>query len=225
MIHLKVQGFEDAELLNFELELNNPSIIYEQEKVALLKEKVALAGDIMEKKLFSSDWIGDKIFNLSEDEINRERELIVHDVERTFRYNQIENEGNDPSLSGQSYGTPHDLATIYKANASGDKSMGVPDEFEEKNPVGRPKEKSSIYKTDDSVFGRDPLGAKDMKGEPKDTRNVKPKPFALEATVGKNQRLLKDLSHFLKKPVILTESEELKTNLLDENNIMDEPLT
>lgn len=225
IIHLKVQGFEDADLLNFELELNNPSIIYEQEKIALLKEKVSLAGDIMDKKLFSSDWIGDKIFNMSEDQINQERELIIHDVERTFRYNQIENEGNDPSLSGQSYGTPHDLATIYKANASGDMKGDVPDGFEDENPVGRPKEKASIYKTDASPYGRDPLGAAGMKGDSKNKRDVKVKAFALEVQTNRNVRQFKDLSHLMKKPQILTESEELKTNLLDENNIIDEPLT
>ena len=79
LVHLYVQGYEDADLVNFEISLNNPSIIYEQEKVALLKEKVALAGDIIDKKLFSTDWIANNIFDMSEDQLNTERELIVHD--------------------------------------------------------------------------------------------------------------------------------------------------
>ena len=33
IVHLYVQGFEDAELVNFELTLTNPSIVYEQEKL------------------------------------------------------------------------------------------------------------------------------------------------------------------------------------------------
>ena len=36
----------------------------------------------------------------------------LDDAARIFRTNQIENEGNDPIESGESYGTPHDLAGI-----------------------------------------------------------------------------------------------------------------
>lgn len=226
LIHLYVQGYEDADMVNFELNLNSPSIIYEQEKIALLKEKVALAGDIMDKKLFSSDWIADRIFNLSEDELNVERELIVHDVERMFRYNQIENEGNDPALSGQSYGTPHDLASIYKANADQGNNE-VPDGYNEKDKenVGRPKTKASIYKSDKSWFGRDPLGSKGMKGDPKEKRDMNVKPFAMEAEYLKNKDIIKDLSHFKKKQIVINEVETDNSKLLDEKNIIDEPLT
>lgn len=223
LIHLYVQGYEDADLTNFEISLNSPSIIYEQEKIALLKEKVALAGDIMDKKIFSTDWIADKIFDMSEDQINQERDLIIHDVERTFRYNQIENEGNDPAFSGKSYGTPHDLASIYKANAENKPEQDVPDGYDEKpNPVGRPKEKDSIYKTDQSAFGRDPLGATAMKGEPKDKRKMTTRAYAMESKSNKNNRLIKDLSNFRKKPEMLTENELKKSKLLDENNIIDD---
>lgn len=227
LVHLYVQGYEDADMVNFELNLNSPSIIYEQEKIALLKEKVSLAGDIMDKKLFSSDWIADKIFNMSEDQINIERELIIHDVERAFRYTQIENEGNDPAISGQSYGTPHDLASIYKANASGTTDQDVPTGYNEKDkaPVGRPVEKDSIYKTDKSAFGRDPLGAAGMKGDSKDKREVKPRAFALEAEMLKNKKMFKDLSHFKTPTQVLTESQDKKSNLLDESNIIEDPLT
>ena len=31
IVHLYTQGFEDAELINFDLELTNPSMIHEQE--------------------------------------------------------------------------------------------------------------------------------------------------------------------------------------------------
>ena len=38
LVHLYVQGFKGESLTNFEINLTNPSIIFEQEKVALLKE-------------------------------------------------------------------------------------------------------------------------------------------------------------------------------------------
>ena len=220
IIHLYVQGFEDADLLNFSLELNNPSIIYEQEKIALLKEKVGLAGDIMDKKLFSSDWIGDKIFQMSEDQLNQERDLIVEDVKRLFRYNQIENEGNDPAISGESYGTPHDLASVY-SKSDEEPPADVPDGYNEKdkNPVGRPKEKSSIFKTDKSAFGRDPLGSKEMKPEsPFDkTRKDKISAFQLENS-------LKGLESKRKKKIVLFEGKQEESGLLDESNILNEDI-
>ncbi len=216
IIHLYVQGYEDADLLNFTLELNNPSIIYEQEKVALLKEKVALAGDIMDKKLFSTDWIGDKIFQMSEDQLNQERDLIAEDMKRTFRYNQIENEGNDPSISGESYGTPHDLASLYSDKPDKPGDSDVPDGYNEKdNPVGRPKEKASVYNSDKSAFGRDPLGSKGAKPEtPFDkTRVDKIKPFALESS-------LKGLEDKRKKKMVIFEQKDSESDLLNENNIL-----
>ncbi len=220
LIHLYVQGFEDADLVNFKLGLNNPSIIYEQEKIALMKEKVSLASDIMDKKLFSSDYIADKIFQMSEDQLNEQRDLIVEDVKRTFRYNQIENEGNDPALSGESYGTPHDLASVYNRR-EGDPSL--PDGYDEKeaNPVGRPKEKASIYKTDDSSFGRDPLGAKGMKDidSSKDSLTYKNRPsaYALESLKHINASKLGNKN----KKVILFEQKNNEPGLLDEKNIID----
>jgi hypothetical protein len=41
LVHLYVQGYDGAALNNFELSLTTPSVIYEQEKVALWKEKIA----------------------------------------------------------------------------------------------------------------------------------------------------------------------------------------
>jgi len=218
LIHLYVQGFEDADLVNFKLGLNNPSIIYEQEKIALLKEKVSLAADIIDKKLFSSDWVGDKIFQMSEDQINEQRDLISEDVKRTFRYSQIENEGNDPTISGESYGTPHDLATVYNKTNRGD--LDVPDGYNEfeKNPVGRPKEKASIYGTDNSAFGRDPLGKKGMK-EPKPEQpsvGNKARAFALES--------MKGLESLKKKKMMIYEEKTNTPTLLDEKNIINDEI-
>src|SRR6056300_1653846 len=42
-IHLYTQGYTDEQLANFELSLTTPSIIYDQERIALMKEKVDLA--------------------------------------------------------------------------------------------------------------------------------------------------------------------------------------
>jgi hypothetical protein len=216
-VHLIMLGYDESDLSNFKLKLTTPSTLVEQEKIALLKEKVSLAGDIMEKGLFSSDWIGDNIFSMSEDQILQERELIVEDKKRKFRFKQIEEEGNDPAISGVSYGTPHDLASIYKNNASGP-NPGVPDEKDlgkKVNSVGRPITHASAYGTDRSPFGRDPLGKIDNKIEKTSNKgnNIKAKPYILE------QSLIKDAKNFYNKKVHLFENEGKVVSFLDEENI------
>jgi hypothetical protein len=109
-VHLYIQGYRDESLTNFELSLTTPSIIYDQERVMLLKEKMELAQSMMESQLISSDWIYDNVFHLSADEYDEMRELVKEDAKRKFRLSQIENEGNDPLETGETYGTPHDIA-------------------------------------------------------------------------------------------------------------------
>jgi len=83
-------------------------------------------------------------------------------MKRTFRLSQIENEGNDPAKSGKSYGTPHDLASLYGKGRMGNGETGIiPPGYDEKNPVGRPKEKSSIVGTQHDPLGKDRLGSEE----------------------------------------------------------------
>ncbi len=112
IIHLYAQGYKDEELVNFELDLTNPSLIYEEEKLAIWGSKVSLARDIQDLKMLSTDYIYEKIFNMTEDEINKMRAGVIKDQKRKYRHEQIESEGNDPITTGQSFGTPHDLAMI-----------------------------------------------------------------------------------------------------------------
>jgi len=111
----------------------------------------------MEGRVLSTDWIMSNIFGMSEDQILTERELLVEDQKRAFRYEQIATEGNDPVVTGESYGTPHDIAALYGPSYT---KGEVPDGYDEDKP-GRPKEKASTIGTDDSPHGRDPLGKKD----------------------------------------------------------------
>ena len=68
LVHLYTQGYRDEQLGNFELSLTNPSIIYDQERIALMKEKVDLAAQMVETNLLPTDWIYENIFHLSEDQ-------------------------------------------------------------------------------------------------------------------------------------------------------------
>jgi len=214
LIHLYAQGFTGESLTNFEIKLTTPSVIYEQEKVALLKEKIDLARQMQETKLFSSDYIYNHIFNLSEDTFDEMRELVREDSKRNFRLAQIENEGNDPVETGTSFGTPHDLASIYGGRADQD----LPTGYNEKPVEGRPREKHSIIGTNaDPVGGRDRLGVHAMKGGyPSDNDNV------AESTKTTKFVYLRNKDLFDSKKIILFEKkEEPSTGLLNENNIQD----
>jgi hypothetical protein len=222
LVHLYVQGYDGAALNNFELNLTTPSIIYEQEKVALWKEKIALAKDIQDSKLMPSDWIYEKIFQFSEDEYKEYRDLIAEDMKRTFRFAQIENEGNDPTRSGKSYGTPHDLASLYGAGRMG-QNAEVPGGYDEKNPVGRPKEKDSIVGTQKDPLGKDRLGSAENStlytaNKPEESGTPKGgSPLALAET-----RQFKEMLGsipFTRKEMIFEAKQE--STLLNEENIKD----
>jgi hypothetical protein len=218
LVHLYTQGFDGEELANFELSLTIPSIVYEQEKVALWKEKIQLAKDIQDSNLMPSDWIYDKVFQFSEDQYDEYRDLVAEDMKRKFRLSQIENEGNDPAQSGKSYGTPHDLATLYGKGRNGVGDTGaVPPGYDETRPVGRPKEKASIIGTQNDPLGKDRLGSienttlytaniPDESGTPKGGS-----PLALVEYM-KNKDLLKSM-------VFGNKSNE--NSMLDEENIKD----
>jgi hypothetical protein len=158
LVHLYSQGYTGEQLTNFELDLTTPSIIYDQEKIALLTQKVDLAQKIMESKLLPTDWIYDNIFHFSEDQYDEYRDLLIEDQKRSFRYDQIKEEGNDPKITGKSYGTPHDLASLYGKGRMASNPENVPVGYGGDVKLGRPVEKSTNRNKQDSPFGKDRLG-------------------------------------------------------------------
>ena len=97
IVHLKVQGFEDADLINFDLELTNPSMIHQQEKLELLNQQVDIANSLIENKIMSREWVYDNIFEFNQQEKQDVFEGIIEDRKQQFRMEQIENEGTDPA--------------------------------------------------------------------------------------------------------------------------------
>ena len=226
LIHLYVQGYTGEALTNFELGMTTPSIIYDQEKIALLKEKVTLAGDILDKKLLPSDWVYDNVFHFSEDQYDEYRDLIREDQKRAFRLNQIMNEGNDPMETGKSYGTPHDLATLYGKDRNDVNQAGkLPLGYDEKPTLGRPVQNVTDRNTQDDNFGKDRLGVARMKDRGLESNPINQdfkggSPLALENTKGeflKNKRLLESID--LNKKTLVFDSENKGEGLLDERQI------
>jgi hypothetical protein len=225
LIHLYTQGYRDERLVNFELRMQTPSIIFEQEKVELLKSKAELTEQLLSQKLIPSDWIYDNIYQFSEDQFDEYRDLVREDAKRNFRLAQIEEEGNDPVQTGKSYGTPHDLATLYGRGRmdSNPSSGGVPDGYDEDVPLGRPEEEATNIHKQEGTFGKDRLGVKGMKNKDKnDSDDINPKVrkpnLTLERaaiTYLKNKPLLNGLD----KRMMLYEEEDKGDNLLDESQL------
>jgi hypothetical protein len=232
LVHLYANGYTNESAANFSLSLTNPSIIYDQERIALFKEKIDLANQAMENKILPRDFIYDKIFHFSEDQYSEMEDMIIEDQKRAFRYKQINEEGNDPSETGQAFGTPHQLASLY--GNKGGTTLDVPTGYDETNPnepvkiPGRPQKFKSIIGTDDDVFGRDSLGKYNMKSNAEtgeDKRNSEfagGSPLALEQTSLREYLRNKDVldsiktSKFGRKTKLFEQSD-----LLNEDNIID----
>ena len=193
IVHLASQGIEDSEMVNFELSLTNSSTIYEQEKVNLWSEKVRLATDMAGLNMLSKDWVYANVFGMSRDEISDEQTKVINDLKDRFRYNSIENEGNDPA---QTQENPQDVEESLENLKQEIKDQG-----------GRPRE-GNTYGKDKHPYGRDPLGNKENESERKrETRTPNSKQLAREI---KNK--------FLPKKQVLKETR----SLLDESNLFDD---
>jgi hypothetical protein len=222
LVHLYAHGYTNESAANFSLSLTNPSIIYDQERIALFKEKIDLAKQAMEGSLLPRDFIYDKIFHFSEDQYAELEDMIIEDKKREFRYAQIQEEGNDPAESGQAYGTPHQIASLYGGKE--DSMLNVPHGYDENKP-GRPKAVTSIIGTDNSKFGRDPIGqAAYSKNAERGEDDMKPNykggsPLALEGTMAeylKNKSALNAMTKKHQRKVNLFE----QPDLLSEDNII-----
>ena len=97
IVHLYSQGFDNDDLIDFDLELQNPSMIHEQEKLELMNQQIEAAEKAMETKLFSRQWVYDNIFDFSKDEKDKMFKGLVDDAKNKFRFESIESEGNDPA--------------------------------------------------------------------------------------------------------------------------------
>tara|TARA_R100000697_G_scaffold120354_1_gene145442 strand:- start:847 stop:2676 length:1830 start_codon:yes stop_codon:yes gene_type:complete len=218
IVHLASQGYEGEDLVNFDLSLTAPSIIYDQQKVALMNEKIQLANTMKDSKLVSDKYIYEFIFNMTEEQWLQERTNVIEDLKLRFRQNQIEQEGNDPTITGVSYGTPHDLASLHMSS----------DEVEEKDLGGRPKE-GIKYGQHANAFGWDPTGKKtiDQAFDPENQKNAF-QPDVRQRKMSMTSEAQNISRHFTnkksKKIIAETMNSESKNTdsgtMLDENNIL-----
>jgi len=177
IVHLRVQGFEDASLVNFKLELTNPSSVLEQEKIAIWGDKMNLAKDMTESKLFSSTFVYKELFSLSDTQIEEIRNGVVNDQKILYRLKQIEDAGNDPAKSKQSVddgGSPSDMPDDSDMGGGMDDelpdlSAEEPERLQEyRGESDRKGESDQSNKSREFPFGENPLGKKEKTGSKSD---------------------------------------------------------
>ena len=196
IVHLAAHGIDDGEMTNFQLTLTNASTIYEQEKVNLWSEKVRLASDLKNLNMLSTDWAYHNVFGMSEDEMSTERAKMVLDLKDRFRYNSIEQQGQDPANPPQQQNVEEEIEKMKQ-------------EIVDKG--GRPRE-GNTYGKDKHPLGRDPLGNKENEKERK--REIR--------TNESNKKIAQQyINGISAKKKILSEKTE-KSSLLDEKNILDD---
>ena len=209
IVHLFTQGFDDAELIDFNLELTNPSMIHMQEKMELLTQQVDVANTILEQKIMSREWVWDNIFDLNSQDKEKIFDGIIEDRKQAFRFEQIEMEGNDPVRSGESRGTPHDLATVDTEEESGmeeDLDWGG----DRRSGTGE-KEYGNEYKASDlknaTKYERERYGKREFKGK-------SPLATSKGSTLVAREGLLNSLKQKFGK--------DLDKSILSESNIIEE---
>jgi len=80
MIHLYAHGFDGEELLDFDLQLSNPSSIAQQQKLELINTKFSIAGAAPEG-MVSKTWIRKNVMGFSSDEIDQiNAEMIAEKI-------------------------------------------------------------------------------------------------------------------------------------------------
>ena len=243
MVHLYAQGYKDSSLVDFTLELTNPSVIFEKEKIGIWQDKVNLSKDMMETKLFSKKWIYENVFKISEEDSDVQKNDLVEDAKQSYRFKQIEEEGIDPAkpfnkikseegdagdgeTGGGEMGGEPDAGGDAAPEAGGEAGGATPEAGGGEAPAlteksfrtyKRPSQKGSHKKRKDNTFGYDPLGSKE------NVSKSQTDPLR-QGSKSKSSLSLEGLSDFLKptsqiKSELLNETKSL--SMLDEKNIIE----
>ena len=96
IIHLFCNGFEGEDLLDFTLQLSNPSTIAQQQKLELYRSRFEIAQSAAGiEGLVSKDWIRKTLFSMTDDEIDEIREQRVEDKIQDLKVEAVKLPGGD----------------------------------------------------------------------------------------------------------------------------------
>lgn len=215
IVHLYSQGYTDAKLVDFGLQLTNPSTIFEEERIRIFGEKLNTARDMVDAKMFSKEWIYNNIFNLSEEEQEQVRNEFVNDAKEFYRLEAIQNEGADPADPNASSdegddGSDSEWGFGHYKNMTDEEKEELIKKRKKEEKKRRNADKEYDH-PDDRPMGRDPLGRDERKVS---GRSWSDSPLKLEADLARldkflgNERISKP-----QKKKIISENIDLKKEL------------
>jgi len=229
IVHLYVQGYQDASLVDFQLELSNPSTIFEQEKISIWQEKMSVASDMIEAEMFSRKWIYNKLFSMSSEEVESLEDEIIKDKKEKWRRTQIQDEGNDPATTNQKSdgGETSDLGGGDTGGEGGGGEEGLPP-LEEETRKDRERgnrdqtgNKEKYTSNHEKNFGEDPLGSKENHEKSKSDRSIRHNYRGSALSLDED---LKNIKTALQKRYNKTSKKIIseEKSMMDEDNIISE---
>ena len=188
---------------------------------------------MQENKFFSKKWIYEHVFGLSDQDMIDLQKQLVDDAKGTYRFKQIEEDGNDPAISflksektedetsdtGESTASNSDVPPIGENPSEKEPSSSeTPAETKPSSSPSKLAERDQTGRKDASkyIFGEDPLGTleNNRRSDLSVTHKYKNKsPLSLESLSGLNN-LLNTVEDEKK---ILREGNE--KSFMDEKNI------
>tara|TARA_B100001059_G_scaffold45996_1_gene38808 strand:- start:1370 stop:3382 length:2013 start_codon:yes stop_codon:yes gene_type:complete len=99
MIHLYTHGYNEEDLMQFELKLSNPSSIAQQQKLELIRTKFEISGSAPEG-LLDREWVRKNILDLNDDEIARIERGREKDKLRDMELEGVQLPNNNPFSFG-----------------------------------------------------------------------------------------------------------------------------
>ena len=218
-IHLYSQGYNNKQLLSFELSMTSPSIIYEQQKIELLKNKLDLTQNILNTKIFSREWIYKNIFQLSDNEIDTINDSLLKYSKADWRIEKISQDGDDPITEStpdtnsdeneynemehtppdDNINNDHSSEELPDESSSNEEPSTPPEtplqdnvNIKTKTSIDKPDTKTNNYTTARKIFGDDILGSNEYKNSYKENINIIKK-YGLQNIIKQNKILQEDL--------------------------------
>jgi hypothetical protein len=100
VVHLYTLGFRGEDLINFDLELNNPSRLAELQQLEYMRTKFDVANAVPEGT-YSKRWVGHNILGLSDDEFLRNQRESFYDRKYQQALEAVTEQGAEEALGGE----------------------------------------------------------------------------------------------------------------------------
>jgi len=139
-IHLAAHGYDGEDLINFRLQLSNPSTMAQQQKLEILRSKFEIAGTRPEGML-SDNFVYKEIFGLTDEYIQNMEEDQIKELIRRAQMEQMgaaAAEGGEGGFGGGGGGLGGGLGGLELPDEGGDEGggEGEPGGGEEEPPAG-----------------------------------------------------------------------------------------